>query len=255
MGSVLVIGSSDGIGLALVRKLLGLGHRVTGVSRSPLAPERLAAGPEASSAVASDIAPDIASGAVSGYRHVVADVRDPAYRDRLSEACAELGAIDVCVYCAGIGVLLDLDRPDELEESDVFEVNLLGLVRTVEVVLPRMLAARSGHVIGLSSLADGFLDPRAPSYGASKAGMSSYLHGLGLAVRARGVFVTNVRFGFVDTKMAKSDVRPFMITAEAAAEHVLRCMERRPRRYSYPWAMDALLWLLSWPTRLRLWFG
>jgi short-subunit dehydrogenase len=110
-------------------------------------------------------------------------------------------------------------------------------------------------VIGLSSLADAFPNPGAPSYGASKAGMSAYLEALGLAVRAGGVFVTNVRFGFVDTKMAKSDVRPFMITPEAAADRVLRCMARRPRRYSHPWAMDALLWLISWPNRLRLRFG
>jgi short-subunit dehydrogenase len=239
MASVLVIGSSDGIGLALVRSLLGRGHRVTGLSRSPLPAERLG------------VAPELAA----GYRHVVADVRDPAYRERLSELCGELGAIDVCVYCAGVGVLLDLDRMDESAESDVFEVNLLGLVRTVEVVLPRMLAAGSGHIIGLSSLADTFPNPEAPSYSASKAGVSSYLHGLGLAVRARGVFVTNLRFGFVDTKMARSDVRPFMITPEAAAGHVLRCMARRQRRYSHPWIMDALLWLVSWPNRLRLWLG
>jgi NAD(P)-dependent dehydrogenase (short-subunit alcohol dehydrogenase family) len=239
MPSALVIGSSDGIGLALVRALLGRGHRVVGLSRSPLAPERLGLAP----ALAAD------------YRHLVADVRDPAYRDQLSEACDQLGAIDVCVYCAGIGVTLDLDALDDIAESEVFEVNLIGLVRTIEVVLPRMLAAGRGHVIGLSSLADTFLNPGAPSYGASKAGMSAYLHALGLAVRARGVFVTNVRFGFVDTKMAKSDVRPFMITPEAAAGHVLRCIARRPRRYSRPWIMDALLWLLSWPNRLRLRFG
>jgi short-subunit dehydrogenase len=239
MPSALVIGSSDGIGLALVRALLGRGFAVVGLSRSPLAPERLGLTPELA----------------AGYRHLVADVRDPAYRDRLSEICDQLGAIDLCVYCAGIGVALDLDALGEIAESDVFEVNLIGLVRTIEVVLPRMLSAASGHIIGLSSLADTFLNPGAPSYGASKAGMSAYLDALGLAVRARGVFVTSVRFGFVDTKMAKSEVRPFMITPEAAARHILRCMARRPRRYSHPWIMAALLWLLSWPNRLRLRLG
>jgi NAD(P)-dependent dehydrogenase (short-subunit alcohol dehydrogenase family) len=242
----LVIGSSDGIGLALVRALLGRGQRVTGVSRSPLPAERLG------------LAPEGGSGPGAGYRHVVADVRDPGYRDRLSELCRELGGVDVCVYCAGVGEPLDLDQVVEtgrLEDSDVFEVNLLGLVRTVEAVLPGMLAAGRGHVIGLSSLADGFPDPTAPSYGASKAGVSAYLERLGLAVRARGVFVTSVRFGFVDTKMAKSDVRPFLITPEAAAERILRCMARRPRRHSHPRAMAALLWLIAWPNRLRLWLG
>jgi NAD(P)-dependent dehydrogenase (short-subunit alcohol dehydrogenase family) len=240
--SALVIGSSDGIGLALVRALLGRGFRVAGLSRSPLPPERLGLGPE------------VGCEPGAGYRHVVADVRDAGYRDRLSEICSELGSVDVCVYCAGIGEPLNLDL-ERLEESAVFEVNLLGLVRTIEVVLPGMLAVASGHVIGLSSLADAFPDPGAPSYGASKAGMSAYLDRLGLAVRSRGVFVTSVRFGFVDTKMARADVRPLMITPEAAADHVLRCMARRPRRYSYPRTMAALLWLIAWPNRLRLRFG
>jgi short-subunit dehydrogenase len=238
----LVIGSSDGIGLALARALLGRGYRVAGLSRSPLPAERLG----------------LPSEAAAGYRHVVADVRDPAYRDRLSEVLGELGGVDVCVYCAGVGEPLDLDQVVEtgrLEDSEVFEVNLLGLVRTVEVVLPGMLAAGRGHVIGLSSLADAFPDPTAPSYGASKAGVSAYLERLGLAVRSRGVFVTSVRFGFVDTKMAKSEVRPFLITPEAAADRILRCMARRPRRHSHPWAMAALLWLIAWPNRLRLRFG
>jgi short-subunit dehydrogenase len=238
----LIIGSSDGIGLALARTLVGRGVRVAGLARSPLPAERLG----------------LPSEVAAGYRHVVADVRDPAYRDRLSEVCRELGGVDVCVYCAGVGEPLDLDQVVEtgrLEDSEVFEVNLLGLVRTVEVVLPGMLAAGRGHVIGLSSLADAFPDPTAPSYGASKAGVSAYLERLGLAVRSRGVFVTSVRFGFVDTKMAKSEVRPFLITPEAAADRILRCMARRPRRHSHPWAMAALLWLIAWPNRLRLRFG
>lgn len=241
MATALVIGSSDGIGLALVRALLERGFDVAGLSRSALPPERLG--------VAAELA--------ARYRHVAVDVRAPEYRDRLSELVEELGGerggVDVCVYCAGIGVALDAANPGE--ESVVFGVNLMGFVHTVEVVLPGMIALESGHIIGLSSLADTFPDGTAPSYGASKAGMSAYLERLGLGVRKRGVYVSNVRFGFVDTKMAKSEVRPFMITPEAAAKRVLRCIERRPRRMSHPWRMAALLWLLAWPARLRLLLG
>jgi short-subunit dehydrogenase len=244
MPTALVIGSSDGIGLALVRALLDRGFEVAGLSRSPLPPERLG------------VAPALAA----RYRHVVADVRAPDYGDRLSEMASALGAlggepggVDVCVYCAGIGEALDLAHL--AGESAVFGVNLMGLVRTIEAVLPGMIARASGHIIGLSSLADTFPDPGAPSYGASKAGVSAYLERLGLAVRKRGVYVTNLRFGFVDTKMARSPVRPFMITPEAAAARVLRCMARRPRRMSHPWRMAALLWLVAWPNRLRLLLG
>ncbi|MCB9089370.1 MAG: SDR family NAD(P)-dependent oxidoreductase [Calditrichae bacterium] len=57
--------------------------------------------------------------------------------------------------------------------------------------------------IGLSSLADEMISAEAPSYHAAKAGFSNYLEGLALALKPSGVRVTNLRFGFVDTKMAK----------------------------------------------------
>jgi NAD(P)-dependent dehydrogenase (short-subunit alcohol dehydrogenase family) len=227
MNSALLIGNSDGIGLALTRRLLDQGWSVTGVSRSPSTLEH------------------------ERYQHHVADVRTAAFGQILGRA--DLGALDVCVYCAGIGQELSLG--DLAAERAVFEVNLMGLVHTVEGILPRMLAAGRGHFLALSSLADRFCNPGAPSYSASKAGMSSYLEALALAVRGRGVHITNIRLGFVATKMAKSDVRPFQISADKAADLILRCMARRPIRFTYPRRMGLLLWLAGWPDRVRLWLG
>ena len=100
-------------------------------------------------------------------------------------------------------------------EPRVFGVNLLGGVETAAIVLPSMIGAGHGHFVGLSSIGDG-VSREAPSYSASKAGLSSYLEGMALALRPRGVRVTNLRLGFVDTKMAKAKVRPFMMTTERA---------------------------------------
>jgi short-subunit dehydrogenase len=61
-------------------------------------------------------------------------------------------------------------------------------------VIPWMVKRGKGHFIGLSSVADELLSPEAPSYHASKAGFSNYLEGLALAVRTKGVHITNVRF-------------------------------------------------------------
>lgn len=229
MPNALLIGNSDGIGLAITRRLLERGFDVAGISRSASPIEH------------------------ARYRHHVADVRAAEYRDALIRACQDLDLLDACIFCAGIGEELDLDRMER--ERAVFDVNLMGMLRTIEHILPRMLAAGRGHFIGLSSLADRFCNPGAPSYCASKAGVSAYLEALALAVRPRGVHITNIRFGFVDTKMAKADIKPFQIGPDQAADRVLRCMERRPIRYTYPRRMAALLWLASWPNRIRLWLG
>lgn len=247
MPSALLIGNSDGIGLALTQRLLDRGWTVTGISRSdsPL------------------------TGSSERYRHFVVDVRSPEYEATITdvvvaqpEATADEAtandatALDACIYCAGIGESLDLDNPDALAgDLAVFDVNLTGLVRTVAIVVPAMLRAGRGHFIGLSSQGDRFINADAPSYSASKAGMSSYLEAMGLAVRARGVHVSNIRFGFVATKMAKSEVRPFEITADKAARRVERCLARRPLRDTYPKRMAVVLAVLNAINRLRTWLA
>jgi len=225
----LVVGNTDGIGLALTRRLLGDGWAVAGVSRraSPL-------------------------GETSGYRHSIADVATADYPPVLRTLLASEGPFDVCVYCAGVGDFLDVN--DMAGEARVFGVNLLGAVETAAVVLPSMVAAGRGHFVGLSSIGDG-VSRDAPSYAASKAGLSSYLEGLALAVRPHGVRITNLRLGFVDTKMARSKVRPFMMTTERAVDVILRCLRRRPSRLTSPKRMAALMWLVNLFVAVRLWLG
>jgi NAD(P)-dependent dehydrogenase (short-subunit alcohol dehydrogenase family) len=153
----------------------------------------------------------------------------------------------------GIGEALDLETL--AAERRVFETNLVGAVVTARVVIPAMLRAGQGHFLGLSSQADALIDPRAPSYSASKAGLTAYLEGLALACRPRGVIVTNLRLGFVDTKMAKSPVRPFMVSAAQAAERIQRCMQTRPMRHTFPKRMAVLLWVVRMQASLRRWFA
>lgn len=229
MPSALIIGSSTGIGLALARRLATAGYAVTGLARS-------AAGFEHEQ-----------------YRHVVADVRSPDYRALLTTTIGE-HVPDICIYSTGIGFELDVKQPTH--ESDVFTTNLLGAVITAEILLPRMIDARRGHFIGISSQADRIIDRYAPSYAASKAGMSSYLEGLALACRPYGVAITNVRFGFVDTAMAKAPgPKPFMVSADRAAQVIERCIRRRPIRKTFPLRMAVLVWFVRLPARLRVLFS
>jgi short-subunit dehydrogenase len=221
----IVIGNTDGIGLGLTGRLLADGWAVTGLSRRSAAVEH------------------------DRYVHIVADVTAPDYPAELARALTAAGRVDLCVYAAGVGELLDLD--DLGAQTRAIEVNLLGVARTVEVVVPRLLAAGGGHLIGLSSLADTLITPDAPGYAASKAGMSSYLIGLGAVLRPRGVAVTVVRFGFVDTKMAKGQAKPMMIPAERAVDVLMRCVRRRPAVVAYPRRMAWLIAAAAPAVRVR----
>jgi short-subunit dehydrogenase len=115
------------------------------------------------------------------------------------------------------------------------------MVKAASWVIPSMVESGKGHIIGLSSVADEMLSPDAPSYHASKAGFSNYLEGLALALMNSGVSVSNVRFGFVDTKMAKGDVKPVMMGVDRAVRHLLICIDKKPIRYTAPWIVIPLV--------------
>jgi short-subunit dehydrogenase len=197
----ILVGNSDGVGLATTKRLLATGWDIIGVSRSE-------------SPITS-----------ANYHHRVADVGDSGYPDLIHELVRE-DAPDLCIYLVGIGELLN--PLDMNGEARIIDVNLTGMVRTAAAVVPPMVKRGRGHFIGVSSLADELLSAEAPSYHASKAGFSNYLGGLALALKPKGVYVTNVRFGFVDTKMAQGHVKPFMLTVEKAVDHLESCINKKP---------------------------
>lgn len=210
----LLVGNSDGIGLASTRRLLSRGWEITGISRSesPISDKN--------------------------YHHYAADVCESKYSDLLDELLLK-SPYDLCIYFVGIGELLDpLTMNDEVK---IFDVNLTGMIRTAAKVIPHMAGRKQGHFIGISSFADELYSAEAPSYSASKAGFSNYLGGLALAMKSVGVHITNIRFGFVDTKMAKSDIKPFMMSVEKSVDHIEYCIKKKPVRYSAPKVMIPLI--------------
>jgi NAD(P)-dependent dehydrogenase (short-subunit alcohol dehydrogenase family) len=163
-------------------------------------------------------------------------VTAPGYRAALAGLIERRGPIDAAIYCAGVGEPFTVD--DVGAQRAAFEVNLLGAVDAFEVLAPAWRAARRGHFVVLSSLADKLVGPHAPAYNASKAAVTSYFESLALAARPHGIAITNVRFGFVDTKLAKSPIRPFLMSRDRAVREVERALARRPIRRSAPWSMD-----------------
>ena len=196
-----MVGNSDGIGLAVTKRLLGDNWEIIGISKSESSIKNKA------------------------YHHRIADVGHSEYPESLNELFSK-GPFDLCIYSAGIGELFD--PLDMSHEPKIIDVNLTGMVKTASKVIPEMVKRGSGHFIGISSLADELISAEAPSYHSSKAGFSNYLRGLSLALKSKGVFVTNVRFGFVDTKMAKGDIKPLMMSVEKAVEHIEWCIKNRP---------------------------
>jgi short-subunit dehydrogenase len=154
---------------------------------------------------------------------------------------------------AGVGTPTLLDPLNIADVERMFQVNVFGVIYAIEAVLPDMIRRKEGHICAVSSLAAFNGMPGESAYCATKAAVNSYLEGLRIQLREHAVAVTTVCPGFVETPMtAVNDFHmPFVISAERAADHIVRALRRRKKVYRFPWQMSFLMRLLSWlPDRL-----
>jgi len=192
--AILVTGASRGIGAAAARAFAEGGHRVAvhyGASR-----ER---------------AEEVLAG-LPGEGHVVvgADLADPeAVREMVDAAAAALGGIDVLVNNAGVF------EPHPITETTYEEwqrawqqtlgVNLVGAANATWCAVQHM--ADGGHIVNVASRGAFRGEPKAPAYGASKAGIIAFGQSLARALGPRGIAVTSVAPGFTETDMAADELK------------------------------------------------
>ena len=141
-------------------------------------------------------------------------------------------------------------RLDPLNTHDVeqtIRVNILGVIYSIEAVLPGMIARKSGHLLAVSSLGAFKGLPGESAYCASKAAVNAYMEGLRIALRSKGVVVTTVCPGFVETPMTPMDsAMPFLMSADAAARRIARLIARRRGGVArFPLPMSLLMSLIA----------
>jgi NADP-dependent 3-hydroxy acid dehydrogenase YdfG len=177
----LVTGASRGIGRAAAAALVRAGFRVVMVARGEEALARAAA--------------EIGATPVVGDVSLAADELLTALREELG------GAPDVLVNNAGIFELTEvrLLDPDALARS--FEANLFGPFRLIRAFLPEMIERRSGHIIGVGSIADRTTFPENAAYAGSKHAFRVLHETLRMELRGTGVRATLVSPGPVNTDL------------------------------------------------------
>ena len=226
-----ITGASSGLGMALAIQLAGRGARLTLIARDE---SRLGT-----------CAQQCRLGGARLVQQLVADVTDPdLMRARLREVDAS-EPIDIVIANAGLGGSAVL-APSTAESPDlaraIFDVNVLGIVNTVTPLIERMVARKSGHLVLISSMAayQGLAD--SPAYSASKAAVRIYGEGIGRLLGPHGIRVTVACPGFIDTPMSRSlpFAQPFLCSADAAAQSIIRAVDRNRREVAFPWQY---LWL------------
>jgi len=229
----IVTGASSGIGKALALRLGAEGYRVGLIARRR---DELDAVAAAIAAAGGEAVP------------AVGDVGDrAALRAAFALVEGRLGPTDVLVANAGFGAPTQLDPLNTADVEQTIRVNVLGVVYSVEAVLPGMLSRGRGHLLAISSLAAFKGLPGESAYCASKAAVNTYMEGLRIAVRRKGVVVTTVCPGFVQTPMsAMNSAMPFLMSADSAARRIARLIARRRGGvHCFPMPMALLMSLIA----------
>jgi NAD(P)-dependent dehydrogenase (short-subunit alcohol dehydrogenase family) len=171
----LITGCSTGFGRELSRAVLARGHRAVVTARNPESIEALVAGHD-DQAIA-----------------LTLDVTNPAEVDAaVRQAEKTFGRIDVLVNNAGIGYFGAIEESDEAEVRRMFEINVFGLARMTQAVLPGMRKRRSGHIVNIASIGGIRAFPAVGFYNATKFAVVGLSEALSLEVAPLGIKVTIV---------------------------------------------------------------
>lgn len=207
--TALVTGASRGIGAAIATRLATEGYAVA-----------------VHYAQAQSAAQQVLE-SIPGRGHVLvqADLADPqAIRAMVDEAAEILGSIDVLVNNAGVFFAHPIDETDYDAWQEAWrrtlDVNLVGPANVTWCAARHM--GRGGRIINVGSRGAFRGEPDSPAYGASKAAIASFGQSLAKYLGKRGIAVTTVAPGFVDTDMAADS----MVGAAGAARRAESPFER-----------------------------
>ncbi len=174
--SVLVTGGNRGIGRAIAEAFLAQGDRVAVTTRS--------------------------GGAPDGCLDVRCDVTDPAAVEAAFTEVEEAhGPVEVLVANAGITADTLLVRMSEDDWSSVIDTNLTGSYRLAKRAVCKMMRARRGRIVFISSVVGLLGSGGQVNYAASKAGLVGMARSIAREYGGRGITANVVAPGFIETDM------------------------------------------------------
>lgn len=203
--TVWLIGASTGIGEATAAALHAQGARVVVSARKAAALEAFVA-------------------AHAGAQALPLDVCDRAAVQAAAASLLAQGPLDCVMYCAGHytamrGYAMNLD--DALRHMDV---NYQGALYILDALIPAMVARGEGHISLVGSVAGYSGLPNSLAYGPTKAALINLAETLYLDLKDRGVAVSIINPGFVQTPLtAGNDFEmPALLTPQQAAAEILK---------------------------------
>lgn len=230
----IVIGASSGIGAALTNQLAQQGYIVAALARRE---DKL-------QALAVAINAQMPSGVprVLTYQHDVTDYT--AVPTLFQDIVRDIGGLDLIVYVAGTQPVVALHEYNFEKDVTMMQTNVLGAIAWLNQAAMRFERGRGGHIVGISSIAGDRGRVGAPVYNSSKAALNTYLEALRNRLANRGVTVTTIKPGFVNTKLLENAAKTFwVISPEEAAAVIFKAIQNKKQTVYIPkrWGLVGLI--------------
>jgi NAD(P)-dependent dehydrogenase (short-subunit alcohol dehydrogenase family) len=194
MASVLITGTSKGIGFEAALAFGRAGHQVHATMRNP------------------SQSPVLAETAARENLQIMVSAMNVDSDQSVSETIAAIvkshGPIDVLVNNAGVEGRGSVEELPLAEFRAIMETNYFGALRCIQALVPQMRQRGSGCIINVSSVAGRISNPPLTSYCASKWALEALSEGLAGEMRTFNVRVAIVEPGIIDTAMARRIENP-----------------------------------------------
>ena len=218
---VLITGASSGIGAALAIAYAGPGMRLALFGRDEGRIREVAEACRATGALVAAILVEVTDAEAMATAVTLVDDAHP---------------LDLVIANAGVsGAMLG----DGRGIAHLFAVNVMGVVHTVEPLLPRLTGRGRGQIALMSSLASFVARPGTAAYCASKAAVRIWGEGLRERLAPQGVAVSVICPGFVDTPLTRRNrfPMPMLMDAAQSATLIKAQLARDVPRIAFPWPM------------------
>ncbi|MFD9547942.1 oxidoreductase [Nocardia salmonicida] len=182
----LVTGASSGIGKSAAIALVDAGFQVVGTGRD----------------TSTSTPPD-------GVSFLDLDVTsDESVAALVAKVIAKFGRIDVLVNNAGIGSAGAAEESSAEQARNLFDINVFGIIRMTNAVLPHLRAQGSGRILNISSVVGIMPQPYMAVYASSKYAVEGYTESLDHEIREYGVRALLIEPAWTTTSFDTNSVRP-----------------------------------------------
>ena len=127
-------------------------------------------------------------------------------KEAFSKVNDKYGHVDVLVNNAGVNKTADFDKQTQEEWDEVIDVDLTGVFRCCQEILPYILDG--GRIINIGSLSGEYGGPRTPCYAAAKMGVKALTHNLARFLGPRNICVNNLSPGVIAGEFTEETMSP-----------------------------------------------